>query len=928
MRLYCKVIQIIQLKSALKFHLSLFCLTPILILAACSSQKESITSRGMQNLTARYNILYNARELVKESERNIELAYQDNYDVLISVYKEPNEALSQPDTKKLDDAILKANTIINDKSQSNYIDDAYFLIGRANFLKSNFYNATEFFTYVYNSYPKQAELKQAALALKIRSLLNSDRFAEAEAAMDTALKYIDTEKRSVADLYAINAQMSMYKQEDEKAASLLMKAIDASDKGQKRIRWTFLLAQLQQLAGNSQAALENYTKIIKSNAPFDMAFNARLHSLSINDEQSGRNTDRTTQLLSLLRNDNNLDFADQVYYEIAKIYTDSAKLDKAIENYNISIQKSTKNENQKGLSYLALADIYFKQADYVRAKAYYDSTVTSLSPQHRDFELIRKKANSLELLANRLSLIAREDTLQMLGRLPEAERRVRIGELVRKQAAKAISNEPASPVLPGSFGSQQSVTRNNGSEKFYFNNPIALSQGLSDFKRIWGNRKLEDNWRRSHRSSADITNASINGNAGLATPLNPDEAPGSAADMSASLENSIPLTAESLTASNQRILSAYYDIGNYYREVLNDEAEAIKTYETMLARFPDSDLKLPLHYNLYRLYAKSNPQKSEEHKNILLNQYPSSAFARIINNPGYNLQSDEEETALHTFYNKVYESYVQKDYSEVLKLTAEAKQSFKVNKLSPQLAYLQALALGHTENVNVLDSAFRQIVIDFPEEMLIVPLVQQHLMYIDTNRAAMSKRTYALVDFDPNEPRFVEEPETEPEIVADKGNIVAADPVAKTPEAQPSTAETPVPKVTPPIVTENSLFSANDSQEYYFVVNVADPSVNLSSSRFGIGQFNRANFSGQGIKHQLKSVNNQNQLIFVGMFSSKEAASEYFKNISPLMKDIMKIPSEKYGTFYISKENLEKLNDRDTIDKYIEFYRQYITRSE
>jgi hypothetical protein len=40
------------------------------------------------------------------------------------------------------------------------------------------------------------------------------------------------------------------------------------------------------------------------------------------------------------------------------------------------------------------------------------------------------------------------------------------------------------------------------------------------------------------------------------------------------------------------------------------------------------------------------------------------------------------------------------------------------------------------------------------------------------------------------------------------------------------------------------------------------------------------------------------------------------------MKQIMKIPAEKYDTFYISKENLDKLADRDTINKYIEFYQQ------
>ena len=882
----------------------------------------------MQNLTARYNILYNGRELLKESERNMQLAYQDNYDVLISAYKEPNEMLSQPELKKLDDAILKGNAIINDKSQSKYVDDAYLLIAKANFLKSNFYNASEFFTYIYESYPKQAELKQAALAYKARSLLNSERFTEAKAALDTAFKHIESESKSVADLYAIRAQMAIYAKQDEEAAGWLEKAITHSKKGPDKIRWTFLLAQLQQLMGKTGPALENYGRVIKSNAPFDMAFNATLSRLSIRDEQSGLTADKPRQLLTLLKDDNNLDFADQVYFEIAKFYTEKGDLEKAVENYNTSIRRSTINENQKGLSYLALADIYFKQADYVKSKAYYDSTLTSLSPQYRDYDLINKKANSLELLANRLSVIAQEDTLQMLAGLPEAERKERIGILVRRQAEKVLVPDANSSFSQMPLGNRQPAFQNSGSEKFYFNNPIALSQGLSDFKRIWGNRKLEDNWRRSQRSSADLAGNSLN-SPGFGIPANPDAGPVTTQDLGATLTESIPTSPALLMESNQRILSAYYDIGNYYREVLNDEPEAIKTYETMLARYPDNNLKLPLYYNLYRLYATRDPQKSAEYKNILLTQFPNSPFAKIIKNPNYTRQSDEQEVALHQFYNKVYESYIDKNYSEVLHLTGEARQSFAENKLAPQLAYLDALALGHTQKLSVLDSAFRQIITNFPEDKLVTPLVRQHLEFIDLNRAAMSSRTFALVDTYPNEERFVEEPETQPTIEGNKREVIALDPVQDAKVEQPQVAEEkPVIPAGAMIPAEKGIFSLGDSEEYYFVVNVSDPSVNLSSSRFGIGQFNRANFAGEGIKHQLKSVNNQNQLIFVGTFTSREAVNDYTQDINPLMKEIMKVPADKYGTFYISKENLDKLTDQVTINKYIEFYRQNISRTE
>jgi tetratricopeptide (TPR) repeat protein len=246
----------------------------------------------MQNLTARYNILYNARELIKESEQNIQLAYTDNYDVLITSFKEPNEQLSTPEVKKLDDVILKANTIINDKSESRYVDDAYLVIAKANFLKSNFFNATEFFNYIYLSYPRQPELRQIALAYKARGLMNSDRFAEAKETLDTAFKYLDRKASSAADLYAIKGQMAIYERDDKEAADLLEKAISYSDKNQNRIRWTYLLAQLHQINGNREAAYENFNRVIKSNAPFEMAFNAKLNLMSLASSANANVVDR------------------------------------------------------------------------------------------------------------------------------------------------------------------------------------------------------------------------------------------------------------------------------------------------------------------------------------------------------------------------------------------------------------------------------------------------------------------------------------------------------------------------------------------------------------------------------------------------------------------------------------------------------------
>ncbi|MHB1176715.1 MAG: type IX secretion system periplasmic lipoprotein PorW/SprE [Daejeonella sp.] len=897
------------------YSLLFFCILSF-ALTACNPQKQTVASRGMQNLTAHYNILYNANLLVDESERNIQLNTPDNYDRIISVYKEPTEITSQAEIKKLDDAILKANTIANEKSLSNYVDDAYFLVAKANHLKANFFNASEFFTYVYKSYPEEKELRQAALAWKARSLIESERFDEAEATLDTALKYIKTGKESVADIYATRAQLHLYAGEDEQAITLLKQAIKYAKKRQNKIRWIYLTAQLQQLTNKTEAAYENYTEVVKSNAPFDMAFNANLNRISIQNELKGGTLSRSQQLRALLKDDKNRDFIDQIYFQIANTYADQKEPAKAIENYNLAIKNSTKNVTQKGLAYLKLAGIYLDQSDFVRSKAYYDSTLSALPKTYPDYDLISKKGSTLELLADRLTLIAREDTLQMLAMLPETDRELRIGALAREQSLKAINSTlPGNNIGSSLPGPSAALAKGVRDGKFYFNNSIALSQGLIDFKKRWGNRKLEDNWRRSQKSSSDITNALSPDQAIANTPFqqpinDPTEA--NIESIRRSFSEGVPLTAEQKLISDQKIAAAYYDIGNYYKEVSLDSAEALNTYEALIRRFPDNSNKLAVYYNLYRLYRNVNQAKSEEYKNILLNEYPASPFAKIILDPQYSQKVDEQEIAFNRFYNDVYDLYVNKRYSEVLSHINRYNEVLSGSVMPAQLNYLRALGIGRTQKLPLLETAFKELVDKYPDDKLIVPLVRQHLAFIELNRNAMGSRVVALVDNDPSEAAFVEEPANQPAQLPATANRAAVS--INSPQSV---------TVLPPanVPAESGYFAKEESAIFYFVVNVSDPSANLSSSRFGIGQFNRINLPGTEIRHQLKAVSNQSQLIFVGPFSGREAAQNYFNSISPVMREVMKIPATKYSIFFINQQNLDKISDKETLDRYVEFYK-------
>jgi hypothetical protein len=67
-------------------------------------------------------------------------------------------------------------------------------------------------------------------------------------------------------------------------------------------------------------------------------------------------------------------------------------------------------------------------------------------------------------------------------------------------------------------------------------------------------------------------------------------------------------------------------------------------------------------------------------------------------------------------------------------------------------------------------------------------------------------------------------------------------------------------------------------------------------------------------------VGDNNRLIYVGRFYSLGEVKAYARAIAPLLGEIMKIPKDKYSFFIVTKENLDKLADKKTLDSYIDYY--------
>jgi hypothetical protein len=152
-----------------------------------------------------------------------------------------------------------------------------------------------------------------------------------------------------------------------------------------------------------------------------------------------------------------------------------------------------------------LGELSYNERDYYSAKSYYDS-VNNNDPGVPDPEAFDNKKLVLAMIVSELDIIRRQDSLQKIAAMPEAERLALIKKLVRSlrkkqglkgdeeqqeqtgNAAVGMNNNDKPP--PDLFNST------NDKGDWYFSNPSMKSKGFTAFRQQWGNRPNVDQWRR------------------------------------------------------------------------------------------------------------------------------------------------------------------------------------------------------------------------------------------------------------------------------------------------------------------------------------------------------------------------------------------------------------------------------------------------
>lgn len=874
----------------------------LLFMVSCSQTKNTAIYRGWHNMNAHYNGSFYSEQYLNETIKKVEKEHKDDFTKLIPLFIYTDNENAKTYTDDLDNTIKKSSIVIQHHvimerrskkeipNACKWIDENYILIGRAHLYKRDLFAALEAFEYVATIYT-EPKTKYTGMLWKTRTNNEIGSYSLSEITLDemrTAKNFpkdswFQRERALVSADYYIKT--NQYAQAIEK----LTKAITLTRNKKTKARYIFLLAQLYEKQGNIKKASMYYSMVPSLHPNYDMLFTAKINSARLYDVKAGNTEVVKKQLMKMLRDDKNIEFQDQVYYVLAEIATKEHDEPLALSYLEKSIKANTTNTVQKALSYLKRADIYFDKTNYKEAQINYDSTITFLPKDYADYQLIESKANSLTKLVTNLQIITLEDSVQVLAKMTEEQRNNAIDKIIARVAEdekKAAEEERArlqnAQLLSQNNSIPSSVSMQKGLGYFY--NPITLSFGFTEFKKKWGNIKLEDNWRRSDKEQVFAANL-FNENGELIDSANIQNDTSSIQtitnkqDKNSYLKN-IPLTPDALARSTNRIIDAYNNVGLIYKEQLQNNSKSANAFEELLKRYPDNKYKVSNYYQLYRTYlAMSNQPKSDYYKNILLQEYPNTEYSRIIKNPEYANDVMAKRGIVEKFYTETYQLYSEGKYTQALANCLKADTLYSKNSLMPQFAYIKALAIGRTENITAFEAALTHILIKYPKHP-VSEKAQETLDLINLQKSpSPQKVNNDSILSKKNNTKFIfnEDGEYQWIVIIDIEKASAARLMEQ------------MAKFEIKLITANSTFSTSSGQELSVTKTVLD---------------------------------NKHQIMAVKPFNGKQEAMDYYSLLKNDSTTFIDFPSNSYQAFIISKENYEVLYKDKNIVEYQAFFQE------
>jgi len=858
----------------------------ILWISSCNPKKGNALGRAYRNFTSFFNGYYHARLKYKEGTAKTEKNFKVPEDGSFLMLGIPSLEEAQSGFADFDEVVKKCDVIIfkhrKKKDQeplvdwifkhNNWVDDARILIGKAWFAKQNYILAQQNFAYVLAAFPQSKNRPEAYLWLAKTQLANDNPIA-AKQTLDKLFKEeINIPTKIQVEAQKIYAMLSINDKDYDKAIIALEDALLYQKGKKEKAKIHFLLGQLYDAKSAYPQAIENYQKVVRINPSNQMVFNALVNINKMNVKYLPEGSDMSEQAKAFrkLAKDVKYDeFKDQIYYELAMIELKQKNKDKAIEYLKLSTQASKSNTSQKSLSYYALGKIYFEDKNFKLAQSYYDTAATTVTKKSPYYDEIKTVAAVLKDYVKYLTTIHRNDSLLALSKLPEEQLLQYIDNLIEQEKKKKEAEEKQQMALANNMDYMKDINTPNAGG-FYFDNQALVASGKTEFRRFWGERKNEDNWRRSNKEQT-FENTSENASQNNTVTDLTDTKKAREAYM-----KNIPRSDSAKTAFHKQIQEAYFELGQIYAYKLNLPDSAITQWKTLIQRYPQSEYTPKAAYSLYTFLNKNNSPEANYYKNLIQQNYPNSDYDKLIRG-----EKILEATALPKEFTEAYNglvgAYNNGQYQITINMANHLLKTYPPNSMTPKLYFMKAMSYGYLGQKDSLKNGLQLLVKNYP----------------DDPTASNAKKTLSLLD--------------------------GKDPFGNSNTSQNNTFD---PQNNPN--EEKTIAFSKDvkpNEQIFVIFFIEQKKVNLNELKVEISNFNKTNFSEMNLNSLVFSYQGTYHLGQVQTFKTLKDADRYIQLIKKEEKFKQWLGDEPdKSVCFMTMNNFRLAYGQKKMQDYFDFY--------
>ncbi|MXV38779.1 tetratricopeptide repeat protein [Flavobacteriaceae bacterium Ap0902] len=714
-----------------------------MLIASCSTKKNTFKNRNYHKLTAWFNTLFNGQEAMDRQLKELRDSHEDNYFETLTVnpydefqVNDNPEIIEAPQPprgsgigsrlatgnllgdqanstragfEKAEEKALKAISnhamIIRNEEKNKLMARAYLMLGQARYYQGKPFQALDALEQV-KRLPFDKHTSTAAFYTALANLQAGNTFA-ATKTLDELYKNDDLDKQLIADVAKEYAWL--YYEEGDLASALngLDRAIEYSRSKKERARLNYIQGQVLTELGRLDEANEKFKRAAKLKPGFEMEARAQVFAAMNYDPMVHNYQDYRKQITDAYETGTYETYRNEFLYALGKIEEKRDSIQLAEKAYLQALREEQSDPRFRAETYTALGDIKFKKNDYVYAAAYYDSAVSVIPEGNRSVEITQFRDN-LNRVMDKYYLVKRNDSILRLVNMPAGEQKIyfqnyidKLKEMDAKKAEEEVQlEETTTNFLVNVNNQSSSLFGLSQGGKFYFYTNAAKNNGETEFKKVWGNRRLTDNWRLSSSGMTTIEQkkAELTGSTNLNNPRR--------YDIDFYLEQ-IPTQPRKIQNLKVERDTVELSLGLDYADQFKNNKRATTTLEHLVNTPPqDEDVLLRAYYNLYRINVEENPSLSDVYKQKILNDFPHTIYAEYILNPQSDFTESNEPEVL-ALYTSAYEAYQEEEYDEVRSVTEKAAAVYPNAEIMAKFlmlnAFVDAKVLGRDAYIEALE---------------------------------------------------------------------------------------------------------------------------------------------------------------------------------------------------------------------------------